>query len=336
MMGKGEEMKVLITGGTGFIGSQLALRCLERGNAVRVFGQLNTPAETENARMIEEKGADLILGSMTDIEKLDETVQGMNIVFHLAAAQHEVNVPDLVFWDINVKGTQAILDASIRAGVRRFVHGSTIGVYGSALSGMMDENSPLKPDNLYGKTKLAGEQAVIAAKDQLSVAVIRISETYGPGDRRLLKLFKGIKKRMFFIAGSGDNIHHLIYIQDLIDGFLLAADESKNAGEIFVLAGREPLTTTEMVHTIADVLGQPPPKLKLPLFPFLIMATVMEKAFKPFGIQPPLHRRRMDFFIKSFLFSQKKAAEQLDFTPKFSFHQGVSETADWYKQRQLL
>ena len=329
-------MQVLITGGTGFIGSQLALRCLQRGDAVRVFGQLNTAAETENVRMIEEQGAEIMLGSVTETEKIFQAVKGVEVVFHLAAAQHEVNVPDRVFWDVNVKGTKAILAACIQSGVRRFVHGSTIGVYGSALTGMMSEDSVLKPDNLYGKTKLAGEQAVIAASEQLPVVVIRISETYGPGDRRLLKLFKGIDKNLFFIVGNGDNIHHLIYIQDLIDGFLMAADQSGNDGEIFVLAGREPLTTTEMIHTIADVLGQPPPRLKLPLFPFMLMAMVMEKTLKPLGIQPPLHRRRMAFFIKSFLFSQKKASDQLGFNPRFSFYQGASETADWYKQRRLL
>jgi len=329
-------MQVLITGGTGFIGSQLALRCLQRGDAVRVFGQINTSAETENARMVEEKGAEVMLGSVTETEKIIQAVKGVGVVFHLAAAQHEVNVPDRVFWDVNVKGTEAILAACIQSGVRRFVHGSTIGVYGSALAGMMHEDSALKPDNLYGKTKLAGEQAVIAVKDQLPVVVLRISETYGPGDRRLLKLFKGIKKKMFFIVGSGDNIHHLIYIQDLIDGFLLAASENSDDGEIFVLAGREPLTTAEMVRTIAGVVGQPPPRLRLPLWPFMLAAAAMEITLKPLGIQPPLHRRRMDFFIKSFLFSPKKVSEQLGFNPQFSFHQGVSETSNWYKKRQLL
>ena len=329
-------MKILITGGTGFIGSQLALRCLERGDTVRVLGQLNTPAENENAKMIEEKGAKIQLASMTETDKIQEAVQGIDVVFHLAAAQHEVNVPDKVFWDINLRGTEVLLDACRKAGIQRFVHGSTIGVYGASLSGEMSENSPLQPDNLYGETKLAGEQAVLAAQEQLSVVVIRISETYGPGDRRLLKLFKAIKKHWFFVAGNGQNIHHLIYIQDLIDGFLLAAEEKKNSGEIFVLAGRDPVTTTEMTNTIADVLEEPRPRIKLPLFPFILVATIMEKTLKPFGIQPPLHRRRMDFFKKSFLFSQKKAAEQLNFYPRVNFSQGAAETAAWYKEQNLL
>ncbi len=329
-------MRVLITGGTGFIGSQLALRCLQRKDDVRVFGQLNTDAETENGRTLENRGADIILGSVTETEKIINAVQGVEVVFHLAAAQHEVNVPDRVFWDVNVRGTEEILAASIQSGVRRFVHGSTIGVYGSALTGMMDENSALKPDNLYGKTKLAGEQAVIAAKDQLSVVVIRISETYGPGDRRLLKLFKGINQNLFFVIGKGDNIHHLIYIQDLIDGFLIAADESSNDGEIFVLAGREPLTTTEMIRTIAEVLGQKPPRFHLPLLPFMLMAAAMEITLKPLGIQPPLHRRRMDFFIKSYLFSQKKAHAKLGFNPKYGFYEGAQKTAEWYKNQGIL
>lgn len=329
-------MKVLITGGTGFIGSNLALRCLDRGDVVRVYAQVNTPAEAENARLVETQGAEIIQGSMTEKEKVFQAAQNIDIVFHLAAAQHEANIPDRLFWDVNFSGTKTILKASRQAGVKRFIHGSTIGVYGSALGGMIDEDSPLRPDNIYGTTKLAGESAVLSSRDKLPIVVIRISETYGPGDRRLLKLFKGIEKKTFPVIGDGNNIHHLIYIHDLIDGLFLSAEKQTSVGEIFVLAGREPLTTTEMVRTVAQVLDRPFPKLRLPLTPFLMLATAMELVLRPAGIQPPLHRRRMDFFKKSFLFSQKKTTELLDFSPKTTFHQGVSKTAEWYRQQKLL
>ena len=166
--------------------------------------------------------------------------------------------------------------------------------------------------------------------------MIRISETYGPGDRRLLKLFKGIQKKAFLMVGAGDNIHHLIYIKDLIDGFLKAAASPKALGEVFVLAGKEPLTTNEMVKTIARTLDVRLPPIRMPLMPFMMAACGMEAVLKPLGIQPPLHRRRMDFFKKSFLFSQEKARRHLNFTPQTSFHQGVVETAQWYREKNLL
>ncbi|MBE9547078.1 MAG: NAD(P)-dependent oxidoreductase [Proteobacteria bacterium] len=329
-------MNVFISGGTGFIGSRLALKCLEKGDSVKVLGQENNPAEAENKQLIEAKGAEVILASVTDRERLFELLQGIDLVYHLAAAQHEANVPDQVFWDVNVTGTKNILEASVSAGVKRFVHGSTIGVYGSTLEGNVDEQSPLKPDNIYGITKLEGEKLVLSFRQKLPVVIIRISETYGPGDRRLLKLFKAIKKNLFFMIGNGENIHHLIYVDDLIQGLFLAATTKEAVGNVFVLAGKEPLTTTEMVRAIAQELGTSIPKFRAPLFPFIFLAIMMEKVLRPLGIQPPLHRRRMDFFKKSFLFSQEKSLKTLGFVAQFSFPRGVSETAQWYTQMGYL
>jgi nucleoside-diphosphate-sugar epimerase len=328
-------MKVLITGGTGFIGSRLALRCLEKGDSVRILGQVNNAVEAENKKLIEEKGAEVIISSITDKETLFKYLSGIDIVYHLAAAQHEMNVPDQKFWDVNVKGTENIIEASIKEGVKQFVHGSTIGVY-SVKEGLITEQSPCKPDNIYGKTKLEGETLALSYKEKLSIVVIRIPEVYGPGDMRLLKLFKGIKKKMFFIIGNGKNLHHIIYIDDLIDGLFLASHVEKAKGEIFLLAGKEPVTTNDMASIIAKQLGSKVPSLHVPLFPFMLIATLMETVLRPLGIQPPLHRRRMDFFKKSFTLSHDKASSILGFTPRISFNNGVAETAKWYKDMGYL
>lgn len=328
-------MRVLITGGTGFIGSRLALRCLARTDTVRVYGQINTPAETDNKQVIEAAGAEVVLGAMTDREKLVAITKDIDIVFHLAAAQHEANMPDQVFWDVNVEGTRNMLDAAVASGVKKFVHGSTIGVYGTP-AGLITEQSPCNPDNIYGITKLAGEKLVLSYNKQLPTTAIRISETYGPGDRRLLKLFKMIRKRRFFHIGDGTNLHHLIYIDDLIKGMLLAAESDKANGEAFLLAGEKPLTTNEMIATIATAVSSPQPKFRAPLGPFLMLASIMEAVLKPFGIQPPLHRRRMDFFKKSFSIATQKAAALLGFAPEYSFARGAEQTADWYEKMGYL
>lgn len=329
-------MNVLITGGTGFIGSRLALKCLEKGDQVKIIGQANNPAEVENKALIETKGGQVILASVTDQKLLEKEVSGSEVVYHLAAAQHEANVPDQKFWDVNVTGTQNVIEASIRAGVKRFVHGSTIGVYGASLQGNIDEGSPLEPDNIYGTTKREAEKLVLSYQTQLPVVIIRISETFGPGDRRLLKLFKGIKKRIFFVIGNGQNLHHLIYVDDLIEGFFLAGSVEQAVGKTIVLAGKDSLSTKEMTEAIAEVLGTAMPSFRLPLSPFLVLATVMEGVLKPLGIQPPLHRRRMDFFKKSFVFKQELAREILGFVPQVSFKQGAADTAKWYAEMDYL
>ena len=329
-------MNVLITGGTGFIGSQLALTLLEAGDSVQVLGQQNTDAEIDNKKRIESQGAEVVLASVTERDRLFELLKGIDVVYHLAAAQHEANVPDQHFWDVNVTGTQNMLEASVNAGVKRFVHGSTIGVYGSAMEGTIDEETPLRPDNIYGVTKLEGEKQVLAFQDKLPVVIIRISETYGPGDRRLLKLFRGLKKNTFFMIGDGKNLQHLIYVADLIEGLRRAARVETAVSQTMVLAGKEPITTDQMVADIAAALGVKGPRFRAPLAPFLFVATVMESVLRPLGIQPPLHRRRMDFFRKSFIFSQERTAQVLDFTPGYTFRQGADETARWYSEMDYL
>ncbi|TFH30162.1 MAG: NAD(P)-dependent oxidoreductase, partial [Deltaproteobacteria bacterium] len=267
---------------------------------------------------------------------LPDLLKGIDVVYHLAAAQHEVNVPDKRFRDVNVQGTANLLEGSVTAGVKRFVHGSTIGVYGPGMGEQIDENSPLRPDNIYGKTKLEGENVVLSFKNSLPVVIVRIPETYGPGDRRLLKLFKAIRKGVFIMIGDGKNLHHLIYIDDLIDALSLAAEHPDAIGNLFVVAGEEPLTTNEMVAVIAARMGTRIPGFRVPLTALLLLATVMEKTCQPFGIKPPIYRRRMDFFRKNFSFSQEKAKRILGFQPKVRFPEGISLTADWYNSSDLL
>jgi nucleoside-diphosphate-sugar epimerase/2-polyprenyl-3-methyl-5-hydroxy-6-metoxy-1,4-benzoquinol methylase len=272
---------------------------------------------------------------MTDRARVFDVAGNVDTVFHLAAVQHEANVADSLFTDVNVSGTRYLLDACVEQGVKRLIHGSTIGVYGS-IQGQIDENSPCNPDNIYGKSKLEGERLALSYRDRFPVVVIRISETYGPGDRRLLKLFKAVTNPFFFMIGKGQNLHQLIYIDDLIDGFFMAVDSEDAPGEVIVLAGKESITTNDMVREIAASVDATPPRIRLPFYPVWLTGLILETALRPLGIQPPLHRRRLDFFKKSFNFSRKKSIELLGLTPRIDFKEGVRRTAGWYKEMRLV
>jgi len=329
-------VQIVVTGATGFIGSRLTLRCLEQGHVVKALGRENNPAEAENSRLIRERGAEVFLEPITNREAMLQIVQNVDVVFHMAAAQHEANVPDRFFRDVNVEGTRNILDASVTGKVKRFVHGSTIGVYGSSGKGPIDEHCPLEPNNIYEVTKLEAEEIVNDYGKRLPTVIARISETYGPGDRRLLKLFKGIQKNVILIIGRGKNLHHLIYIDDLIEGLLLAADSEEAKGKTFLFVGKEAVETQGMVAEVARQLEARGPVIRLPLTPFLVLAVIMEATCRPLGIQPPLHRRRMDFFRKSFNFSGTEAREVLGFVPKTDLAEGVAATLRWYREEDLL
>jgi nucleoside-diphosphate-sugar epimerase len=329
-------MNILISGGTGFIGSRLALRCLAKGDAVTVLSGGGNATRAAVGRLIEAHGGRVVTGSVTNRDEVFPLAQGMDVVYHLAAAQHEAGVADQLFWDVNVAGTKHVLEASHHAGVRRFIHVSTSGVYGRGSAGLLDERSPVKPDNIYGVTKLAGEKLAQSYQQKLPGVVLRISEAYGPGDLRLLKLFKAIHKNLFFMIGDGRNMHHPIYIDDLIDSLCLAATADDAVGKTFVLAGKEPLSTNEMVEVIASELGRKVPKRRLPLSAFLALATIMETTCRPLRIQPPLHRRRMDFFRKNLVFRQEKAHKHLGHAPKHGFKEGVARSKVWYDQEGYL
>jgi nucleoside-diphosphate-sugar epimerase len=327
--------KVLVTGATGFIGSRLVQRCIVEGMSVRALGRRNNPAEAENATQLETAGAEFLDVPVADQDGLTSAMRGVDIVFHLAAAQHEANVEDDYFRSINVDGTANVLEAAERAGVGRVVHGSTIGVYGWQAGEVVNEASPLEPSNIYGITKLQAEQVVRGFMERVPVAIVRISETYGPGDRRLLKLFRGASRGLALQIGNGQNLHHLVYIDDLLDGLLLAARDDRAPGRTFVLAGQQPVTSQAMLEAVARALGLTPRILRLPLSALMFVALLLETGLRPLGIQPPLHRRRMDFFRKSFAFALDEAFE-LGFKPRVPLDEGMRATARWYRERGLI
>lgn len=329
-------MNTLVTGGTGFIGSRLALRLLGHGHDVATLGFEGSDDEAKNAAMLRSRGARVEIGSITDSQLTRALVENTEVVYHLAAAHHEVNVPEQHFYDVNVEGTRNVVQASISAGVRCLVHASTIGVYGPPSNGAVDENGALEPNSPYGKTKLEGERLVLSHRDQLPVVALRISETYGPGDRRLLKLFRAIKNGTFLVIGDGDNLHQPVFIHDLLDAFESASERSMAAGRSCVIAGPESLTTSQMVETIATQLGAKVPGIRVPLWPVKALAAAAEKTLIPLGIRPPIHTRRLDFFIKSFTFRMEAAREALGYSPATDFASGVALTAKWYSEMGLL
>jgi dihydroflavonol-4-reductase len=329
-------MKILVTGGTGFIGSRLALKARGDGHEVVVAGQLNSDAERARHAELARAGVQIEQGPLQDAQYAQRMTTGCQAVIHLAAAQHEANVPDEYFFDVNVNGTRTLLEASQRAGVARFVYGSTIGVYGEYRGQALDEETPPQPMNVYGRTKLAAEEVVKAQRGAMQTSIARISETYGPGDYRLLKLFRALERGRFMIIGAGLNRRQAIHVGDLVHGLMLVAEHPAAVGETFVLAGQETMTTREMVEQVAQALGRRAPRWHAPMWPFLAAAVTFEKTFSPLGIQPPLHRRRLDFFRKSFVFSTAKASRVLGFKASVPFAAGAVETANWYREQGLL
>lgn len=330
------DLKLLVTGATGFIGSRLCLQAHRLGIDVLATGRAEIADEIERLHELRAANVAMEIGLLQDAELARRVLQGRNAVIHLAAAQHESQMPDAYFRSVNVEATSTLLQACREARIKRFVYGSTMGVYGSAGEGVIDENTPTRPENIYTRTKLDAEELVRSCAPHFETCVIRISETYGPGDKRLLKLFRAIDRGHFVMIGAGNNRRQSIHVSDLIRGLMIAAQHPAATGETFVLAGAEVMRTNEMVQTIAAAMQRKPPRLQAPLWPFLGAARVMETILPPLRIQPPLHSRRLDFFRKSFVFSTVKARTVLGFLPEVDFYEGVLDTVRWYRARGFL
>lgn len=328
--------KLLVTGATGFIGSRLALRAHQLGIDVLATGRAELHVEVERLQELRAAGVRVEVGVLQDLALIDRLLPGRDTVIHLAAAQHEAEMPESYFRAVNVDAVRTLLAACRDHNVRRFVYGSTIGVYGDASESLLDEDSPLRPDNVYTSTKLEAETLVRSFEQHFETCIVRIAETYGPGDRRLLKLFRSIARGHFVMIGRGDNRRQCIHVDDLARGLLTAAQHPAAVGETFVFAGGEIMTTQEMVGRIANVLERKPPRLQLPMWPFVAAAGVMETTLPPLHIAPPLHSRRLDFFRKSFVFSTARAQSLLGFTPAIDFRTGAADTVSWYRARGLL
>jgi nucleoside-diphosphate-sugar epimerase len=146
-----------------------------------------------------------------------------------------------------------------------------------------------------------------------------------------LKLFRGVARRRFVVLGSGEIFYHLTYIDDLVAGLLSCGEVPAAAGRTYILAGGEVTTLNELIQRIAEVAEVKPPRVHLPVWPFWLAGAACEAVCAPFGVEPPLYRRRVDFFTKSRAFDISRARRELGYAPKVSLRQGIERTLKWYR-----
>lgn len=273
-------MKTLVTGATGFTGRALAHRLLDQGE--QVVALVRNPASCTD---LEKKGAQIVTGDVKDRAAVEGAMAGVGTVYHIAALFRQAGFPDSEYREVNIEGTRNLLDASQKAKVKAFVHCSTIGVCGDISTPPADEYLPYNPGDIYQVTKMEGEKLALsyAREGKVPVVVARPASIYGPGDMRLLKMFRMIKKGNFFVLGDGKPFFHVVYIDDLVDGFILCAGTEKAVGEVFILAGREYVELNELFRIVAEKLGARPPRLHLPAAPFQMLGTIVEKSASPWG-----------------------------------------------------
>jgi nucleoside-diphosphate-sugar epimerase len=324
-------VRVLVTGATGFTGGHLA-----RGLAARGYAVTAMVRDPDRASGLQHDGIAIVRGDLAEPGSLAPALAGgFDVVYNIAALYRQAGLPEGVYHQVNAVAVGQVIEAAAGAGVRRVVHCSTVGVHGDVEHPPAGEDAPLRPGDVYQVSKVEGERIAreASARTGVDVVIARPSGIYGPGDRRLLKLFRGIARRRFVVLGDGRIFYHLTYIDDLVEGFRLCGETPRAAGRTYILAGAEVPTLNDLTALVAEEAGVPPPTLHVPAWPFWLAGAACEAVCAPFGIEPPLYRRRVDFFTKSRAFDISRAREELGYAPSVSLRDGIRRTLGWYKQQ---
>ncbi|HEU4892992.1 MAG TPA: NAD-dependent epimerase/dehydratase family protein [Vicinamibacterales bacterium] len=326
-------MRVLVTGATGFTGGHLARGLAARGREVVALVR-----DEARAGSLRTGGIGLASGDIRDAAAVERAAAGAEVVYHVAAIYRQAGLREDEYRAVNARAVATVIEAAARAGVKRVVHCSTVGVHGDVDHPPANEDAPLKPGDIYQVTKVEGERVARDAGERTGVEVViaRPTGIYGPGDRRLLKLFRGVARRRFVVLGSGEIFYHLTYIDDLVEGFRLCGEVPGAAGRTYILAGGEVTTLNELIRIIGEVAGVKPPTLHVPVWPFWVAGAACEAICAPLGIEPPLYRRRVDFFTKSRAFDIARARAELGYAPQVSLREGIRRTLEWYRTARWL
>ena len=326
--------KVFVTGANGFTGSNLCRHLAARGDQVTALVR-----PSANLKPLAGLNVEIITGDLSRDEGITaQALQNVEIIYHVAALYRQEGLTRDDFFNVNVKGTERMLIAAKRAGVKRFVHCSTGGVHGHIEKPPADEYAPFRPGDWYQETKLEGEQLSLAfgKEHRLPVSVIRPSPIYGAGDMRFLKLFKAINNGTFFMIGDGKPLYHFVYVDDLVQGFILAGEREEAIGEEFIISGPQYASIKELVEMIALTLGRPTTMRHIPIWPVMLAAKACKRLCNYVNIAPPLYPRRLDFFIKDRAFDSGKAKVLLDYSPKVDLKTGIARTAAWYIENGFI
>jgi dihydroflavonol-4-reductase len=322
-------MKVALTGASGYTGGRLLAALRARGEDVAVL--VRGASVSDRVRSLASR---VVEGDLGDAESASRLVEGADAVVHVAAVYRTAGHPDSYYREINVLGTERLLEAAARTGVRRFVHTSTVGVHGHVARPPADETAPFAPGDVYQATKAEAEILALGfhRRRGVPVAVVRPGAIYGPGETRFLKLFRAIARGRYAIVGTGRTFYHPVYIDDLVSGFLLALDRPEAVGESFLVCGPSYVTQEELATLVARHTGGSVLPFHIPARPIQWAGDLVEALCVPLGLEPPLHRRRVDFWTKSRAFTIEKARRLLGYEPKVSLDDGIARTAASYRE----
>jgi nucleoside-diphosphate-sugar epimerase len=318
--------RVFITGARGFIGAALAQRFAARGDEVRGVDVVADPARG------------IVAGDIAEAGAWQDHAAGCDLVLHTAAIVSMRGTDPRAVWRVNALGTRNVLDAAARAGAARLVHLSSVTVFGFAFPDGVDESYPTAPNGVpYVDTKIAAEALVLRAHaaGELACTIVRPGDVYGPRSRPWTVLpVEEIRRRRLVLPARGRGIFSPVFIDNLVDGIVLAATREAGAGGVFTLTDGAGVSTSEFFGHYARLLGRPLPVV--PTAPAVRLAAVAALAARAARAETEVNAAAARYLARSGTYSTARARERLGYAPAIDLATGMERTAAWLRAERLV
>jgi len=340
-----KEMKVFVTGGTGFIGSHLVDRLVAEGNEVVCLA-----IKTSDISHLKELGVEIVFGDLRNKKSLVNVARDVDVVFHLAAlARAYEYLGEKDYIETNVEGTRNLLEAFKNHNIDRLINISSIEAVGGTAGRPLTEESPCHPVGIYGQTKRGGELVTLEyyQKYQMPTTIIRLPMTYGPRNTLLWpRLFNIVRKGFYPIVGNGNTKFEFCFVGNEVEGMIRAAKTKNIDGEVFFISDEKSYRIKEVLNTIAKEMDV---NLNIIQLPYSLAYTIaitfesLNKIFKfyPFSVpetgRPAFSRKTIRWTTKdTWICDISKAKKVLKYKPPFSLREGLRKTIEWYKEAGLF
>ena len=325
-------MNALVTGATGFIGSHLCEALAHRGYKVRALVR-----RSSDCALLERLNVEIIRGDLTDIPALQNAVENCRHVYHLAAQRTEKGSSRKQYFATNIQGTANLARAAVRARVERFVYVSSTGVYGVLKEVPANEKTQLRPNTYYRESKVSAEKTVLSAyrSQGLPAVIARISGVMGPRSSSWLGLFNAIATGHFRSIDTGEKCSHIAYVADIVNGLRRCAETRGIEGECYLISGKEPIKTKDLIHLIDEKLGRDNRRAGVPAAPFSVLIDTAQVLYRLLGYELP-YAHRYEFFVKDNIFDISKAEKELGYHPQVSAREAIQRTIEWHREHGHL
>lgn len=324
-------MKVLVTGATGFLGGHLSEALLARGHEVRALVRASSKRD-----QLERLRIPCVEAVLEEGKGLDAALEGMDAVIHAAGIVKALSAE--VFHWVNVDGTAHLLEASVKAGIKRFVLVSSLAAHGFRTDGKvrgLDEASA--PVTLYGKSKRAGEEVTLRYADKLPVSILRPPAIYGPGDQEMFAFFQSIQRRVAPYLVNKDHALSLVYVKDCASAAVAILEQDTGSGHIYYAEDGAQHSQATFAAQIARELNVKPLPLVVPLPVLKAAAWFSERSGHFRGKAVMLTRDKVNELKQPYLICSADALKAAtDWRPAYDLEKGVRETAAWYRQAGWL